>query len=145
MVDWRHEKNRRTARRLERVAPTPSVGTGAARMEPERHCGGTGSDARGSEPVDEDGARARRRGITRAHRSRTPAQTQPRPVGAASRAAEERGRDLWISRRRLDDGASGRTDPQAVWRAVSSSTYESAPQADQVQRPTADRARQPTR
>src|SRR5436305_10874787 len=145
MVDWRHEKNRRTARRLERVAPTPSVGTLRAGMEPERDRGGARSDARSGEPMDEDGTRARGRGTTGENSSGASTPTKRRADGAASSLAGSRSRGPWVWGSRLDDAASGRADQKAVWRQVSSSAHESAPQADQVQRPAADRAGQSTR
>src|SRR6266436_75167 len=144
MVDWRNEKNRRTSRRLERVAQTPSVGTLRAGMEPERDRRGAGCHARSSEPRDEEGTRARRRGTTGENSSGASTPTKRRADGATSHLAGSRGRGSWVSGSRLDNPESGRADQKAVWRQLSSSTYESAPQADQVQCPAADRAGQST-
>jgi len=125
MVNWRHEKNRRTPRRLERVAQTPRVGTLRARMETERDCGGAGSQPRGCEPMDEGGTRARGRGMTRENSSGASTPTKRRTDGAASHPAGARSRGLWVSRSCLDDAESGRADQTAVWRELSSSAHES--------------------
>src|SRR5574339_703522 len=92
------------------------------------------------EPMDEARTRARGRRITRKHCRGASTTPLCRAVGATSRTARSRSAGPWVSWRGLDHGTSGRAHQEAVWVELSSGTYESAAQADQVQRTTADRA-----
>src|SRR6266550_4403029 len=139
MLKWKNEKNRRAPRRLERVAPTPSVGIVTARMEPKKDRGGFGSDRGSCEPLDEERTRTRGRGVKRENRCWAPSASHARAVGATSQIARAGSAGPWLCRRSLDDGTSGNADQKAVWRELPSGAHESRAQSDQVQRATADR------
>src|SRR5437667_9605514 len=101
------------------------MGTVPARMETERDRPSAGSHPRGSEPMDESGTRARRRGITGESRAGVSTQTERRADGAASRIAGSGGTGSWVPRSRSDDQALGAVAQKAVWRQLSSGTLES--------------------
>ena len=134
MINWRNEKNRQAARRLERVAPLPSVGTGAAGMEPEKDRRSPRSNRGSREPMDEGKVRAGGRGISGKNCRGTPIAPLRRAIGAASHAARSGGTGAWVCRSSVDDGARGSTDQKAVWGEVPSRPPESSAEADQVQR-----------
>src|SRR5207245_5723577 len=91
-----------------------------ARLATARHSCGIGSKRRSGESLDE--ARARRR--HRSSRSASAQRSKPTAHGGAEgshpRVVSQRGRELWISGRRVDGQTSDRGDREDLWRALPS-------------------------